>query len=118
MSINLAKNITRRNWDTIQMPETVISCVKELSWNETNKFIFTYRICHLIGYTYTTGVDRDAADTNKNQAPQKPSQNLQATEEAEEDPVITYNNIELDINHETPTEKVQATHARNHLNIS
>ena len=40
MSLKLAKNITRKSWDTILMPDTVISRVKKLSFNESSQFIF------------------------------------------------------------------------------
>ena len=52
-------------------------------------------------------MDRDADDINKNKAPQDPPREFQATEEAEQDPVILYPNIFLGVNHETPTEQVQ-----------
>ena len=90
------------------MPDTFISRVNELSCNEPNQFIFTDRSgCHF-GDINITGVDRDAADIKNNQAPQDPPHKFQATEEAEEEPVITYPNIGLNINHETPIEQIQA----------
>ena len=51
---------------------------------------------------------RDTDYINKNQAPQDPHCKLQAIEEIEEEPVITDRKIDLNINHETPTEQVQA----------
>ena len=41
MSIDSAKNITRRSWDTIMMSDTVIDHVNEIACNEPNQFIFT-----------------------------------------------------------------------------
>ena len=49
---------------------------------------------------------RDSGDSNKNQAPQDPPHESQATEETEKEPVITYPKFDLDINHKTPTEQV------------
>ena len=91
------------------MPNTAIACVKDLACNEPNQFIFTDRSGCLIGDIDITLVDRDAADSNKNQAPQDPAQDIQATKQAYEEPLISYPNIDLDINHETPTEQVQST---------
>ena len=64
------------------MLDTFIACVNELACNEPNKFIFTDMSVNPIGYIYITGVNRDAADSNKNQAPQDPSHKFHATEEA------------------------------------
>ena len=41
MSIDSAKNITRRSWDTIMMPDTAIDHVNEIAYNEQNQFILT-----------------------------------------------------------------------------
>ena len=46
--------------------------------------------------------------TTENQFPQDPTHEFQATDEAEEEPLITDPNIDLDIDHQTPTEQVQA----------
>ena len=73
MSHKSAKNITRRSWDTIPMPDTVIARVNEISCNEPNKFIFTDRIVCPVGDVETTGVDRDTDYINKNKAPTRPS---------------------------------------------
>ena len=86
------------------MPDTVIAHVNELSYNEPNKFIFTELSGCPIGDIYITGVDRDAADRNINNSPWYPNHKLQATEEAEEETVIRDPNIDIDINHDTPTE--------------
>ena len=72
MIINSEKNITRSSWDTILMPDTFITCVKEIVCNEPNHFIFTDRSCCNIGDIEITVVDRDADDSTKNQAPQDP----------------------------------------------
>ena len=61
------------------MPDTVIACINKLACNKSNNFIFTDRIGCTIGYAKTTGVDRDAADINKNQAPQYPPHKFQET---------------------------------------
>ena len=108
MSHKSAKNITRRSWDTIPMPDTVIARVNKISCNEPNKFIFTDRIVCPVGDVETTGVDRDTDYINKNKAPQDPPCKFQETEEIEEEPVIKDPRIELNINHETPTGQVQA----------
>ena len=88
MSLNFAKDITRRIWDTVLMPETGISRVKEISCKKQNKFIFTDRSVNTIGDINTTGVDKDAADSKKNQAPQDPPHKSQTTEYAEEESLI------------------------------
>ena len=80
MSLKSAKNITRRSWGTILMPDTVISRVNELACNELNQFIFTDRRGIPIGDINITGVDRDTYDSNKNKAPQDPPPEFQATE--------------------------------------
>ena len=108
MSLNSAKNVTRRIWDTIPMPDTVITRVNEIAYNEPYQFIFADRRGLPIVDDAITVVDRDADDSNKNQAPQDPHCKLQAIEEIEEEPVITDRKIDLNINHETPTEQVQA----------
>ena len=54
------------------MPDTFISRVNKLSCNEKNKFILADLSGYPIGYIKITGVDRDAAYINKNQAPQDP----------------------------------------------
>ena len=51
-------------------------------------------------------MDRDSADSNENQAPQDPHHKLPATEEADKETVIPDPNIDLNINHEAPTEQV------------
>ena len=103
MSLNSVKNITRRSWDTIPMPGTVISCLSELVYNEPDRLIFTDQICCPIGDIKITGVARVDTNTNENQPPQGPPHELNATETAEEEPVIPDTEIDLDINHETPT---------------
>ena len=73
MSLNSAENITIRSWDTITMPDTVISRVGELSSTEKNRFIFTdCRGCP-IGDVDITVVDRDADDSKKNPGPTRTS---------------------------------------------
>ena len=62
------------------MPDTVISCINELAYNELDQFIFTDCRGRPIGYIYITGVDRDTADSNKNKATQDPPHKLQAIE--------------------------------------
>ena len=68
-----------------------------------NQFIFTDCRGHPIVYIKTTGVDRDAENSNIIQAPQEPPHKFYTTEEAEEEPVIPYPNIDLDMNQNTPT---------------
>ena len=62
------------------MPETFIARVNELAYNEPNQFIFIDHSGCPIGDLYIKGVHRDAADRKKNQAPQEPPQEFQATE--------------------------------------
>ena len=64
MSLKLVKNITRRSWDTILMPDTVIACVKKLACNKPNHFIFIDLRGFPIGYVKITGLDRDTHDSN------------------------------------------------------
>ena len=106
MSLNLANNITIRSWDTIPMPDTVLARVNKLACNEPNQFILTERRDRPIEDAEITGLDRDTDDINENQAPQYPPHKLQAIEDTEEEPVIIDPKIDLDINHETPTEQV------------
>ena len=63
------------------MPDTAIARVNNIAYNEPNQFIFTNYRGRPIGDIEITGVDRDAGDSNKNQAPQDPPHKLQATEE-------------------------------------
>ena len=65
MSLNLTKNITRRSWYTILMPDTIIACVNKITCNEPNQFIFTYRRGHPIGDANITVVDRYTGDSKK-----------------------------------------------------
>ena len=51
-------------------------------------------------------MDRDADDRKKNQVPQEPPHEFQATEETEEETFTSYPKIDLNINHKTPTEQV------------
>ena len=37
MSLNSERKFSRRSWDTILMPETVINCVNEIAYNEKKK---------------------------------------------------------------------------------
>ena len=64
MSLNSTKNITRRSWGTIPMPDTVIDRVNKLACNEPNQFIFTYHRGRPIGDFDIIGVDRGADDIN------------------------------------------------------
>ena len=73
MSLNSAKNITRKSWNIILIPDTVISLVKKLACNEPNHFIFTDLSSHPIGDIEITRVYRDASDSNKKQSPQEPT---------------------------------------------
>ena len=52
------------------MPETFTACVNEIAWNELDQFIFTERRGNTIGDIDITGVDRNDADSIKNQPPQ------------------------------------------------
>ena len=80
MSLNLARNMTISSWDTTPMPDTFISRVNELAWNELNQFIFTDRRGRPIGDVDITGVDRDTDDSNKTQAPKYLPHEFQTTE--------------------------------------
>ena len=84
------------------MTATFIACVNKLAYNEPKKFIFTDHRGSPIGEINITVVDRDAGDSNKNQAPQDTPHEFQATEETEGGAVIIYPKIDLDINHKTP----------------
>ena len=53
-------------------------------------------------------MDRDAADSNKNQAPHNPTHEFHSTEESEEETVIPDPEIDLGINYEALKEYVQA----------
>ena len=108
MSLNSAKKITRRSWDTIPIPDTVIARVNELSWNEPDRFIFIDRRDRPIGDINTIREDRDSVDNNGNNSLQDPTHKFQATEKAEEEPIIPDPNIDLEINHKTNTEQLQA----------
>ena len=57
MSLHSAKNITRRNWDKIPMPDTAIARVNELAKGEPGHFIFTDRKGHIIVDVELTGVE-------------------------------------------------------------
>ena len=81
MSLNSAKNITRRSWGTILMPDSVVVWVNKLDCNEPNQFIFTDRRGCAIGDVYITGVDKNTGDSNKNQALQYSPHKFQSTEE-------------------------------------
>ena len=104
MSLNSDKKVTRMSWDTILMPDTVISRVNKLACNKPNRFIFTDRIVCPVGDINIKGVGRDTDDRNKNQAPQDPPHKVHVTEETEAEPVIPDPKIGLEINHETPIE--------------
>ena len=64
MSLNLEKKIARRSWETILMPDTVISHVNKITCNEPNQFIFIDHSGCPIGDTNIIGVGRYAADSN------------------------------------------------------
>ena len=91
------------------MTHTDIVRVNNLACNELDQFLFTDHIGCPIGDINITGVDMDAAGGKKNQAQQDPPHKFQATEDAGEDIVIPYTTIDLNINHVTPTEQIQAT---------
>ena len=84
MSLNSAKDIIIKSWDTILMPDTVIDHANELDYNEPDQFIFTDHISCPIGDIDITSSDRDDSVSNKNQAPQDPPHNFQSIEPSEE----------------------------------
>ena len=84
MSLNSAKDIIIKSWDTILMPDTVIDHANELDYNEPDQFIFTDHISCPIGDIDITSSDRDDSVSNKNQAPQDPPHNFQSIEHSEE----------------------------------
>ena len=88
------------------MPDTVIDRVNKLAYNEPDKFIFTDLRGHPVVDINITGVHMYAADININQSPQDPPHRFHSIEEAEKEPSIPYPNIDLNINHETPSEQV------------
>ena len=85
------------------MPGTIMARVNKLAYNEPNQFIFVDLSSCPIGYIEITWLDRDTDDRNKNQSPKYTPHEFKEKEEGEEDPVIPDTNIDLDINHETPT---------------
>ena len=56
MALNSGKKISRRNWDLIPMPYTVIARVNTLGSNQTKLITFTDRYGRLIGDIETPGV--------------------------------------------------------------
>ena len=80
MILNSVKNITRRSWYTIPMPDTFISHINKLACNEPNQFTFIDRRYCPIGDVDITGMDRYTDDSNKKQAPKYPSHEFQTTE--------------------------------------
>ena len=57
MALNSGKKITRRNWDVITMPDTVINRVNELGANQPEQLVFTDRRGRVIGDVQIPGVD-------------------------------------------------------------
>jgi hypothetical protein len=57
MSLRSAKKITRRSWDEIPMPDTVIARVNELAKNQPEQLMFTDRHGRPIGDVKIPGVD-------------------------------------------------------------
>jgi hypothetical protein len=49
MAVNTGKKITRRSWDVIPMPDTVIACVNALGTDQPEQLIFTDRRGRPIG---------------------------------------------------------------------
>ena len=68
MSLHSAKKIIRRIWDAIQMLDTVISRVNELTKGKTEHFIFIYQKWRIIGDSELIGVDKsEKKEPPKNQ---------------------------------------------------
>jgi hypothetical protein len=66
MSLNSGKKITRRSWDAIPMPDTVIDRVNTLGKDQPEHIVFTDHKGRPIGDVELTGVDGDA----QNETPQ------------------------------------------------
>jgi hypothetical protein len=56
MALNTGKKITRRSWDVIPMPDTVIACVNALGTDQPKQLIFTDRRGRPIGDVEIPGV--------------------------------------------------------------
>jgi len=59
MALDTGKRITRRSWDAIPMPDTVIARVNELGKGQPQQLVFTDRHGRLIGDVQIAGVDGD-----------------------------------------------------------
>jgi hypothetical protein len=57
MALNSGKNIVRRSWDVIPMPDVVINRVNELVKDQPSLMTFTDRHGRLIGDIEISGVD-------------------------------------------------------------
>ena len=62
MALNTGKKITRRSWDVIPMPDTVITRVNALGSDQPEQLVFTDRHGRLIGDIEIPGVDSEEAD--------------------------------------------------------
>jgi Reverse transcriptase (RNA-dependent DNA polymerase) len=60
MTLQSGKKITRRAWDRLPMPDTVITRVETLAEGQPTEFTFKDRKGRIIGDTELTGVDPDA----------------------------------------------------------
>jgi hypothetical protein len=56
MALNTEEKITRRSWDVIPMPDTVIARVNALGTDQPEQLIFTDRRGHLIRDVEIPGV--------------------------------------------------------------
>jgi hypothetical protein len=59
MSLHTRKKITRRSWDVIPMPDTVLSLVNKLAADQPEQFVFTDRHGRQIGDVELPGVYGD-----------------------------------------------------------
>jgi hypothetical protein len=62
MALDTGKKITRRSWDIIPIPDTVIARVNTLGSDQPEFLMFTDRHGRLIGDVEIPGVDSDEAD--------------------------------------------------------
>jgi hypothetical protein len=64
IALNTGKNIVRRSWDAISMPDLIIDQVNALFSDQPHQMLFTDRHGSLIGDVEIPGVDVDEDDDN------------------------------------------------------
>ncbi len=92
MSLNSGKKITRRSWDEIPMPDTVIDRVNELGKDQPEYFVFTNRKGRRIGDVEIPGVEGAEIEAPQEIELENPVyENLEAPppqEAQEQDPIV------------------------------